>query len=76
MDDTKDERNLHLVTIEILNAVGGGEPDRVHSHGIGSTRVRSVIFGVQHELLGQDERRAVTSCEVLVDREVGAEYVE
>ena len=58
VDHTEDERDLHLVAVEVLDTVGGREPDRVHSHGVGSPRVGPRVLRVQHELLRQVERRA------------------
>ena len=51
MDDSEDKRDLHLVAVEVLDAVGGCEPDGVHSHGVGSPGVGAFVFRVQHELL-------------------------
>ena len=51
VDDPEDQRDLHLVAVEVLDAVGGCEPDGVHSHGVGSPGVGAFVFRVQHELL-------------------------
>ena len=44
MYDPEDEGDLHLVTVEEHDAVGGPEPHRVHPHGVRFPSVHGAIL--------------------------------
>ena len=76
MNDSKDERNLHLVTIEVLDTVGCQQPDRINSKWIGFASVVALVLGVDHEGVRQLERIVLCCSEVHGDTEVGTKDVE
>ena len=76
VNDSKDERNLHLVTIEILDTIGGQQPDRINSKWIGFASVVALVLGVDHEGVRQLERIVLCCSEVHGDTEVGSKDVE
>ena len=50
VNDPEYKRDLHLVPIEVLNAVGGGEPDRVHPERVGCARVGLIVLLTQKQV--------------------------
>ena len=76
MDNTKNERNLHLVGIQETNLVGGCLPDGINTEGVGGVTVLVRVLGVQHDGGLEADWGVVADLEGVIGGPVGSEYVE